>query len=64
MRKVFDHPVQGNRDTSNRLLSIRQGSHNVAEFSIEFQTLVANSEWNDEALQGVFMVKDDIALKD
>ena len=38
-----------------RLLSLRQGSHSVAVFAIEFRTLAAESGWNDEALQGVFL---------
>lgn len=54
MRKVFDHPVQG-RDAAKRLLSLRQGSRSVAEYSVEFRTVAAESGWNQEALQGVFL---------
>ena len=42
----------------------------MAEYSIDFWTLAADSKWNDEALQGVFMlglnhsVKDELALRD
>ena len=69
MKKVFDHPVRG-RDTSKRLLSLHQGSHSVAEFSVEFRTLATESGWNDEALQGFFLsglsdtVKDELAARD
>ena len=46
MRKVFDHPVTGG-DAAKRLMSLRQGSRSVAEFSVEFRTLAVNSGWND-----------------
>lgn len=52
MRKVFNHPVRG-RDVAQRLLALRQGSHSVAE-----------SEWNDEALWGVFVSGLSEAIKD
>ena len=54
MSKVFDHPVQG-QDAARRLLSLRQGSRSVAEYSIEFRTLVAESGWNEAASQAVFV---------
>ena len=54
MRKVFDHPVRG-REASQRLLWLCQGSRSVASFAVEFRTLVAESGWNKEALQGVFL---------
>lgn len=40
MKKVFGHPVRG-KDTSKRLLSLRQGMRSVAEYSIECRTLAA-----------------------
>ena len=54
MRRVFDHPVRG-REASQRLLRLRQGSRSVASFAVEFRTLAAESGWNEEALQGVFL---------
>ncbi|KAF0045774.1 hypothetical protein F2P81_002303 [Scophthalmus maximus] len=54
MSKVFDHPVQG-KDAARRLFSLRQGSQSVAEYSIEFRTLVAESGWNEAALLSVFV---------
>ena len=53
-RKVFDHPVRG-RETSQHVLRLRQGSLSVASFAVEFSTLAAESGWNEEALQGVFL---------
>lgn len=50
MRKVFDHAVKG-KDISQRLLSLNQGARSVAEYSVEFRTLAAESGWNDESLQ-------------
>ena len=52
--RVFDHPVRGS-EASQRLLLLRQGSRSVASFAVEFQTLVVESGWNEEALQGVFL---------
>lgn len=46
IKKVFDHPVRG-RDAANRLLCITQGSRSVAEYSVEFRIIAAESGWND-----------------
>ena len=63
MKKVFHHPVSG-RDATKRLLSLRQGSRSVAEYSVEFRTLAAEAEWNDTALQGVFQMRNELAVRD
>lgn len=69
MRKVFDHPVQG-KDTANRLLRITQGSRSVAEYSVEFRIIAAESRWNDSSRQGFFLnrlsdiMKDELAARD
>lgn len=42
LKKVFDHPVQG-QEASTRLLNIRQGERSVAEYSVEFRTLAAEA---------------------
>lgn len=39
------------KDISQRLLSLNQGARSVAEYSVEFRTLAAESGWNDESLQ-------------
>uniref|UniRef100_A0A8P4GPN0 Gypsy retrotransposon integrase-like protein 1 n=1 Tax=Dicentrarchus labrax TaxID=13489 RepID=A0A8P4GPN0_DICLA len=69
LRKVFDHPVQG-REAAKCLLNLRQGSGSVAEFSVEFRVLAAESGWDEEALQTVFVhglleiMKDELAARD
>lgn len=52
-KRVFDHPVSG-RESSKRLLTLRQGSRSTADFAIEFRTIAAKSGWNDEALRVCF----------
>lgn len=55
---------------AKRFLSLLQGLHSVAEFSVEFRTVAAESGWNTEALQGVFIkglseqIKDELAARD
>lgn len=67
--KVFDGPVRG-RETAKRLMSIRQGNQSVAEFSVEFRTLAADSGWNSAALMDHFLhcltdtLKDELATRD
>lgn len=53
-RKVFDHPVYGG-DSTYCLLSLRQGSRSVAEFSVKLQTVATDSGWNNHALQGMLL---------
>lgn len=68
MKKVFDHPVQG-KDAAKRLLSLRQGPRSVAEFSVQFRIVAAESGWDMKALQGVFLkglseqIKDELAAR-
>ena len=69
LRAVFDHPShRGN--ASSRLLSLRQGNRSVADYSVDFWTLAADSGWNDAALQGIFIkglneqLKDELAARD
>ncbi len=50
---MFDHPVSS-REASKCLLALNQGSHSTADFAIEFQTIVAGSEWSNEALMVCF----------
>lgn len=69
LRRVFDHPVQG-QEASKRLLSLRQGNSSVAAYSVDFRILAAESEWDEVALRGVFIkglseeLKDELALRD
>ena len=43
------------REDSQGLLRLHQGPCSVASFTVEFRTLAAESSWNEEALQGVFL---------
>lgn len=69
MLRVFDHPLQG-RESGARLLSLRQGSSSVAQFSIDFPILSAESGWGEKALQSVSLrslsdeVRDELAVRD
>ena len=68
-KKVFDHSVQ-TREAASQLLSLRQGSRSVADYSIDFRVLAASSGWNDFALRGAFFkglseqLKDELAVRD
>lgn len=67
--KVFDGPVRG-REAAKRLMSLRQGNRSVAELSVEFRTLAADSGWNPAALMDHFLqcltdtMKDELATLD
>ncbi len=69
MKKVFDHPFR-NLTSAHRLLSLHQGNQSVAEFSIEFRILAAESGWDDLALKSAFLkglseeVQDQLATRD
>ena len=52
-KKTFDHPSNG-ADAAGRLHSILQGSRSIAEYTLEFRTLAANSEWDDNALRSAY----------
>ena len=49
---VFDHPNYSGY-AANRLLSLKQGTRTVADYSIEFQTFVAEARWDEAALKAV-----------
>ena len=69
MCRIFDHPRQG-QEASKRLFSICQGSRSVADFSIEFRIVAAESGWGELELKGVFLrglsseLKDELASRD
>lgn len=69
MQKVFDHPLQ-DKEASNRLLSLRQGSGSVSTYSVDFRILATECGWDDKALKGIFFrglseeVKDELAARD
>ena len=52
-RRVFDHPTEGS-DAAGRLHAIQQGSRSVADYTLEFRTLAADSGWDDIALRSAY----------
>lgn len=54
LQEIFDH-LDHLGNAGKCLLRPRQGQRSVADFSIEFRTLAADSLWNDAALRGVFL---------
>ncbi|XP_061823355.1 uncharacterized protein [Nerophis lumbriciformis] len=69
LRSVFDHPVR-EREAGSRLLATRQGSSSVADHSISFRILGAESGWGERAFRGVFLaslssqIQDELAAHD
>ena len=63
---MFDSPLFGREDT-RKLLQLRQDSHSVADYAVDFRTLSAKSAWNTEALFDMFLhglsevIKDELA---
>ena len=52
-RHVFDHPTAG-ADAAGRLHLIRQGGRGIADYTLEFRTLAAESGWDDVALRSAY----------
>ena len=52
-KNAFDHPSCG-ADAAGRLHSLSQGSRSVAEYTLEFRTLAADSRWDDAALRSAY----------
>ena len=50
---VFDHPTDG-PDTASRLHGLRQGTRSVADYTVEFRILAADSGWGDPALKSAY----------
>ena len=50
---VFNHPAHG-ADVGGRLHSLHQGIRSVAEYTLEFRTLAADSGWDDTALRSAY----------
>ena len=61
--------MQG-KEAAKRWLNLRQGPVSVAEYSVDFRVLAAESGWGEEALQSVFVhglsnvLKDELAARD
>jgi hypothetical protein len=54
MRRVFDRAVAG-REAARVLADLRQGDRSVSDYSIEFRTLAAESQWNEAAQWDMFL---------
>jgi len=67
--KVFDHATPG-REAARGLLNLAQGNRRVTDYSIEFRTLTAESDWNASSLTDAFYnglsdgIKDELAARD
>ena len=69
MKRIFDHPAQG-RDVATRLLNLRQGRGSVAEYTLEFRVLAAETAWPEDTLLPTFIhglseeLKDELAARE
>ena len=52
-RSTFDHHSCG-ADAAGRLHTLSQGSRSVAEYTLDFRTLAADSHWDDTALPSAY----------
>lgn len=63
-------PSMGEEEVAKRLSGLKQGKRSVAEFSVDFRILAAESGWNRPALKSAFFqalnenVKDQLATRD
>ena len=66
---MFDHATPG-REAARGLLNLVQGSRRVTDYSIEFRTLAADSDWNASSLTDAFYsglsdgIKDELVARD
>ena len=51
--RAFDHPTSG-ADAAGHLHSIKQGGRVIADYTLEFRTLAADSGWDDVALPSAY----------
>ena len=69
LRKVFDHATPG-REAAQGLMDLKQGGRSVADYSIDFRTIAADSGWNAPPLLAAFYhglsdrIKDELAARD
>ena len=69
LRRVFDHITPG-REAARGLFTLTQGGRSVADYSIEFRTMAAESSWNASSLFDAFYhglsdrIKDELAARD
>ena len=63
LTRIFQHNAPG-REAAHGLVSLHQGKRRVSDFAIEFQTLAAESGWNESALIDAFLHGLGSSLKD
>lgn len=69
MQRVFDHATPG-REAARGLFGLQQGIRSVSDYSIDFHTMAAESDWNQASLRDAFYhglssrVKDELAARD
>lgn len=69
MSSLFDRSARGD-EAASQLSRLTQGRRSITDYSIQFQTLVAACEWNNEALRARFLdglnatIADEIAALD
>lgn len=69
LRCVFS-PILPRDEATRGLMRLKQGNRRVTDLIIDFHTMAADSKWNEEALQDVFLqalnddIKDEIATQD
>lgn len=69
LRKVFDHVTPG-REVARGLFNLKQEGRSVSDYSIEFRTIAAESNWNAASLFDAFYnglsddIKDELAARD
>ncbi len=67
--KIFDRSVYGH-EASRQLVTLRQGRRSATDYAIEFRTLAATCEWNEQALSARFLeglsgdIKEEIFFRD
>ena len=54
VKKVFDAPLS-RREAARKLHQLQQESRSVADYTVDFRTLAAESAWNTKALFVVFL---------
>lgn len=54
MKRVFDRALAG-REAARLLAELKQGERSVSDYSIEFRTLAAECQWNEEAQWDMFL---------
>lgn len=63
LHKIFDHTAPG-CEAARALMGLRQGRRHVADYTIEFRTLAADSGWNSSSLFDTFLFGLSDPLKD